>query len=284
MDGEAAAADLRRRLTQDAAALAAQGVRARLATVLVGADPASRTYIARKHGDCTEIGIAAHDIRLPADITQAALLAQIAALNADPCVHGVLVQLPLPAHIDVSAVHAAIAPAKDVDGLTPANQSALLAGRPALRPCTPQAILHLLSVYAIPTRGQTVAIVGRGALVGRPLALMLAAPGQDAVPVVLHRAAGDLARHTRSADIIVSAAGVLDLVTAAMVKPGATVIGVGISVRDGQVRSDIADDVADVAAYVTPLPGAIGPLTRAMLMANVLTAARAQAPPQASSP
>ncbi len=277
IDGDALAplirADLRARA--QASAFVARGGVPCLVTILVGADPASRAYVARKHGDCDELGFRAVSVELPADVSAEALLAEIARHNADPDCHGLIVQFPLPPHLDPWIVQGAIDPAKDVDGLHPLNLGRMIAEQPGLRPCTPQAIVTLLRHYRVPLAGRRVAVIGRGMLVGRPLAVMLAAPGIDAVPTLLHSKADDLADVLRASDVIVSAAGQPDLVRADVVRPGACVIGVGIRYVDGAMVSDIAEDVAAVAGWVTPRHGSVGPMTRAMLMANLLDAALA---------
>ncbi len=273
LDGDALAERLRGELKRDAERLVARGIAPRLATVLVGEDPASASYVARKHSDCAEIGIAADDIRLPATITAPALLAEIARLNADPAVHGFMVQLPLPQGLDAGLMLEAIRPGKDIDGLHPINLGRLLAGRPGMLPCTPNAILALLIAHAIPLAGANIAIIGRGALVGRPLAMLLSQRGIDATVTLLHSRSPDIAAVTRQADVIIAAAGQPDLVKASMVRPGAAVVGVGISYVDGAMVSDIAPDVADVAGWATPGHGSVGALTRAMLLRNLLLAA-----------
>lgn len=274
LDGDALAARLRGEMKADAAGLTARGIQPKMATLLVGDDPASASYIARKHADCAEIGIAVADIHLPADIGAAELLARIATLNADPSVHGFMVQLPLPAGLDEAAMVQAIHPDKDIDGLHPINLGRLLAGRPGFLPCTPAAILTLLQAYDVKLAGADVAIIGRGNLVGRPLAMLLSQRGIDANVTLLHSRSGDLATATRRADIVISAAGMPNFVNAKMVRPGAAVVGVGISYVDDAMVSDIAPDVAEIAGCVTPPHGSVGPLTRAALLANVLRAAR----------
>lgn len=273
LDGDALAGRLRGEMKADAAQLIARGIQPKMATVLVGDDPASASYVARKHADCAEIGITVEDMRLPATITADKLLAAIAALNADPSVHGFMVQLPLPAGLDEAAMLEAVRPDKDIDGLHPINLGRLLAGQPGFLPCTPAAILTLLQAYDIPLAGAEVAIVGRGNLVGRPLAMLLSQRGIDATVTLLHSQSRDLAAATRRADFVISAAGVPDLITPEMVKPGAAVIGVGITYLNGAMTSDIAPGVADVAAWLTPPHGSVGPLTRAMLLKNLLLAA-----------
>jgi len=270
LDGDVLAARLRQDLKTRVAGLRARGVVPAMATVLVGDNPASLSYVGRKHADCAEIGIAARDIRLPATTDRQELLAGIARLNADPATHGFLVQLPLPAGLDEAEALEAVDPGKDMDGLHPVNLGRLLAGRPGLLPCTPAGVLALLNHHDVPLAGRHVVVIGRGALVGRPLAMLLSMPGVDATVTLAHSRTPDLASLTRQADVIVSAAGRTDLVTAAMVRPGAAVVGVGITYLDGQMVSDIADDVAEVARWVTPRHGSVGSLTRAMLLKNLL--------------
>ncbi|KFC67388.1 Bifunctional protein FolD protein [Devosia sp. LC5] len=276
LDGDKLAGRLRGEMKVDAARLIAHGIQPKMATVLVGDDPASASYVARKHADCAEIGIAVEDMRLPATISSDELLAAIAALNADPSVHGFMVQLPLPAGLDEAAMLEAVRPDKDIDGLHPINLGRLLAGQPGFLPCTPAAILTLLQAYDIPLAGAEVAIIGRGNLVGRPLAMLLSQRGVDATVTLLHSQSRDLAAATRRADIVISAAGIPDLVTAEMVKPGAAVVGVGISYVAGVMTSDIAAGVAQVAGWITPPHGSVGALTRAMLLRNLLRAAAGQ--------
>ncbi|MCW2393094.1 methylenetetrahydrofolate dehydrogenase (NADP+)/methenyltetrahydrofolate cyclohydrolase [Sphingobium sp. B1D7B] len=278
LDGDATAAAWRARIKAraDESAFVRAGHRPCLVTVLVGDDEASRAYVSRKHQDCEALGFASRQIDLPASISQADLLALIDILNRDAACHGLIVQLPLPAHIDAGAVIEAIGPDKDVDGLHPLNLGRMLAGQPALRPCTPSAILALLREYDVPLAGRRVAIIGRGLLVGRPLAMMLADRDVDAVVTVLHRGMADLTPVLRESDVIIAAAGQPDLVRADMVRPGACVVGVGISYVDGQMVSDIAEDVAQMAGWVTPRHGSVGPMTRAMLMRNLLDAALSQ--------
>lgn len=273
LDGERLAQRLRNAMRGEVERLVAQGIVPKLVTVLVGDDAASASYIGRKHADCAEVGIAVGDIRVPADISAAELLAEIAALNADPAVHGFMVQLPLPEHLDGGAMLEAVSPTKDIDGLHPINLGRLVAGRPGLLPCTQSAVLALLRAYDVPLAGANIAIIGRGTLVGRPLAMLLSQPGIDATVTLLHRQSGDLAEVTRRADIVISAAGVPDLVTAEMVKPGAAMVGVGISYVDGVMVSDVAENASEIAGWITPRHGSVGALTRAMLLRNLLLSA-----------
>ncbi len=277
LDGEALAVRLRREIATAAADLRVRGVTPKLVIVIVGDRADSAAYVARKSADCAETGIAADVVRLPAETTQARLLAIVAELNRDPTVHGFMVQLPLPAPLDETVVLDAIDPAKDVDGCHPVNLGRLLAATPDIVPCTPAGVLALLRHYEIATAGRTAAIIGRGMLVGRPLSMLLSLKGIDATVTLLHTRSPDLAETVRRADIVISAAGVAGLVDETMVKPGAAVIGVGISAdADGQTVSDIADAVADVAGFVTPRHGSVGALTRAMLLKNLVKiAARA---------
>lgn len=269
LDGDALAATLRR----DMAATVARLPRPpRMATVLVGDNPASRSYIARKHADCAELGIRADLVALPADTPAADLLATVARLNADPAVDGFFVQFPLPAGHDERAVAAAIAPDKDIDGLHPVNLGRMVAAMPGPLPCTPAAVLALLHGYDVPLAGRHVVIVGRGLLVGRPLALMLSAQGVDATVTLAHSATPDLPALTARADVVIAAAGRPDLIRADMIRPGAAAVGVGISYVDGQMVSDLAADVAQVAGHVTPPHGSVGALTRAMLLRNLIDA------------
>ena len=276
LDGEALAARLRREMAAQVAGLRARGIAPKMVTVLVGDDPASATYIGRKHADCVEVGIEAIDLRLPSDTTTEALLERIAAVNADPAIHGQMVQLPLPPDIDETKVMTAVSPAKDIDGLHPRNLGLLLAGKPGLLPCTPAAILALLQDNAVPLAGRRVAIIGRGQLVGRPLTVLLSAKGIDATVTLLHSGSRDIAEDVRRADIVIAALGQPGFVTADMVKPGAAVVGVGISYgTDGSMISDVGADVAEVAGWVTPPQGSVGALTRAMLLRNLLQIAAA---------
>ncbi|WP_176084510.1 bifunctional 5,10-methylenetetrahydrofolate dehydrogenase/5,10-methenyltetrahydrofolate cyclohydrolase [Martelella sp. HB161492] len=276
LDGDAYAALLRQDMAKRVAVLASSGRTPKLVTLLVGDHPASRAYIARKHADCAELGILSDDLRLASTTDQPRLMAEIERLNRDSSVSGFLVQLPLPDHLDAAEALEAVSPAKDVDGLHPVNLGHLMAGTPGLLPCTPHAILRLLSHHCINVAGKHVAIIGRGALVGRPLAMLLSLRGIDATVTLLNSATPDLAGFTKAADIVISAAGVPRLVEAAMIRPGTTVVGVGISYdADGTMISDIADDVADIAGACTPRRGSVGAVTRAMLLENLIAIAEA---------
>lgn len=270
MDGEILAKIRFEEVRTRGAACIARGVTPHLTTILVGEDPQSATYISRKHENCRSLGLSSDDIRLPSSVTEDALLDRIAGLNADPLVHGVMVQLPLPDGFDAARIMDAIAPHKDVDGLHPINLGHLLAGTPKILPCTPAGILDLLTHHNIPLAGQRVTIIGRGALVGRPLAMLLSMPDCDAEVTLVHSQTRDLSRAVKDADVVISAAGQTDLITASMVRAGACVVGVGITYVDGEMVSDIAKDVADVAGHVTPMRGSVGAMTRAHLLLNLI--------------
>ena len=273
IDGKALAAKIRREAKERAAKLRAQGAEMGLAVVLVGEDPASQTYVRSKHRDCEECGIPSLDYTLPADTTEEELLALIARLNADDAVAGILVQMPLPAHLDAERVIAAIDPAKDVDGFHPMNLGKLVRGLPGLRPCTPAGIMRMLKEYGINPRGKRAVMVGRSSIVGKPMSLMLLAA--DATITIAHSSTAELERACREADILVVATGCARMVRASWVKPGAVVIDVGMD-RDeqGKLCGDVAfDEVEQVASAITPVPGGVGPMTRAMLMENVVYAA-----------
>ena len=275
LDGERLAGRIKMELADRAHRLAAGGRRVGLGTVLVGDDGPSAKYVAMKHADCEEIGINSVHEHLPATATQADVEAVIDRLNADPSVHSILVQLPLPAGINEEQILLRVDPAKDVDGLHPTNLGRLVMGAPGPLPCTPAGIVELLREYRVPVEGKHVVIIGRGLTIGRPLALLLAMrrPGCNAAVTVVHTGVEDLARFTRQGDVLVAAAGVAGLVTADMVKPGAAVVGAGTSWSGKKLMSDVADDVADVARWITPRIGGVGPMTRAMLLRNAVLAA-----------
>jgi methylenetetrahydrofolate dehydrogenase (NADP+)/methenyltetrahydrofolate cyclohydrolase len=275
LDGEAVAARVRAEVAAEVAALGAQGRQVCLATVLVGDDPASSRYVAMKQQDCAEVGIVTKSHHLPADLAQDDLLALLGALNADPTVHGILLQLPLPAHLDEQAALLAIDPAKDVDGLHPVNLGRLVMGTPGLLPCTPAGIVELLAAHQVPVEGRHVVVVGRGLTIGRPLALLLALkrPGCNAAVTVVHTGVPDLEAYVRQADVLVAAAGQANLVKAAWVKPGAAVVAAGTSFAGRRLLSDVEEEAAEVAGWMTPRIGGVGPMTRAMLLRNTLLAA-----------
>jgi len=246
-----------------------------LATVLVGDDPASHAYVRGKRSDAAEVGIQSFHHELPADIRQDELEGVISGLNEDNAVDGILVQLPLPEGLDSERIVSSIDPAKDVDGLHPHNLGLLLLGRPGLRPCTPSGIMRMLQDNGVGVSGKTAVVIGRSFLVGRPLALMMATKGVDATVTMAHSRTPDLVEVSRRADILVAAIGVPRMVTAEYVKPGAAVIDVGISrVEDGLAGDVDFESVREVAGSITPVPGGVGPMTRAMLLVNTLEAAR----------
>jgi methylenetetrahydrofolate dehydrogenase (NADP+)/methenyltetrahydrofolate cyclohydrolase len=271
LDGKAVLATIKQELAARVAKLAEQGVVPGLGTVLVGDDPASRWYVNAKHKDSAEIGIASIRRDLPATTTQHEVEAVVAELNADPDCTAFLVQQPT--GLDEFAILAAVDPDKDVDGLHPVNLGWLVLGKPAPLPCTPTGIIELLRRYDVPIAGANVVVVGRGITVGRPLALMLTRRSENATVTVCHTGTRDLAGHVRRADIVVAAAGSPSLITADMVKPGAAVLDAGVSRVDGKIAGDVAPDVAEVAGHLTPNPGGVGPMTRAMLLSNVVAAA-----------
>jgi methylenetetrahydrofolate dehydrogenase (NADP+)/methenyltetrahydrofolate cyclohydrolase len=268
MDGTALAAKVRAQLKEEVAALGELG----LATVLVGDDSASQIYIRLKHQAAVEVGIRASDNRLPADTSEEDVLELVAELNDDDEVDGILVQTPLPDQIDEARVMRALDPMKDVDGLHPFNAGQLFLGRQTLVPATPVGIMQLLDEYRIPVAGARAVVVGRSLIVGRPIALLLL--HQNATVTICHSRTDDLARHTLGADVLVAAVGVPGLITADMVKQGATVIDVGITRTEAGLVGDVDPGVADVAAFLTPVPGGVGPMTIAALLGNTLRAAR----------
>lgn len=252
------------------AALKERGIVPGLATVLVGDDPASHSYVKMKHRDCEGIGVRSIRKDLPADITQEELFAVIDELNADPECTGYIVQLPLPKHLDENAVLERIDPDKDADGLHPVNLGKLVLNEPAPLPCTPRGAIALLERFGVPTAGKKVVVIGRGVTVGRPIGLMLTRRKENATVTLCHTGTADLKAETLQADIIVAAAGVGHILTADMVKPGAAVLDVGVSRVDGKLVGDVHPDVWNVAGWVSPNPGGVGPLTRAFLVSNVV--------------
>lgn len=271
LDGKAVLATLKDELRQRVAALADRGVTPGLGTVLVGDDPASSWYVAAKHRDCAEIGIASIRRDLPGSAGQAEVEAVVDELNADPACTAFLVQQPT--GLDEFAILSRVDPVKDVDGLHPVNLGSLVLGEPAPLPCTPVAVVELLRRHAVPLDGAEVVVIGRGMTVGRPLGLILTRRSENATVTMCHTGTRDLAGHTRRADIVVSAAGVPDLLRADMVKPGAAVLDVGVARRDGKIAGDVAADVREVAGWLSPNPGGVGPMTRGMLLSNVVAAA-----------
>jgi methylenetetrahydrofolate dehydrogenase (NADP+) / methenyltetrahydrofolate cyclohydrolase len=282
LDGTATAATIKAELTERVAALRERGVVPGLGTILVGDDPGSRWYVNGKHKDCAEVGIASLREDLPATATQEEIEAAVARLNADPACTGYIVQLPLPKGRDEQRVLELVDPAKDADGLHPTNL-----GRLVLRvseevttplPCTPRAVIELLTRHGVDLRGAEVCVVGRGITVGRSLGLLLTRKDVNATVTLCHTGTRDLAAHVRAADVVVAAAGVPGLVTAEMVKPGAAVLDVGVSRVAGEdgrsrLRGDVAPEVAEVAGWLSPNPGGVGPMTRALLLTNVVETA-----------
>ena len=283
LDGKATAAAIRTELTERVAALTAAGHRPGLGTLLVGDDPGSRWYVNAKHTDCAQVGIASIQRELPASATLTDVLAVVEDLNADPACTGYIVQLPLPEQVDEYAVLEAMDPAKDADGLHPTNLGRLVLGVDGPLPCTPVGIVELLRRHDVPIAGAEVVVVGRGITVGRPLGLLLTRRTENATVTLCHTGTRDLATHLRSADVVVAAAGVPGLVTRDVVKPGAAVLDVGVSRVDGKLAGDVAKDVVEVAGHVAPNPGGVGPMTRAMLLQNVVLAAERAAGVQALS-
>ena len=273
LDGKATAAAVKAELQARVEALQTQGIVPGLGTVLVGDDPGSHAYVGGKHKDCAEVGISSIRIDLPSDSTQAQVDAQIAELNADPDVTGYIVQLPLPKHLDSHRVLELMDPGKDADGLHPMNLGRLVLGIPAPLPCTPAGIVELLRRYEVPIDGAHVVVVGRGITVGRPLGLLLTRKSENATVTLCHTGTQDLSAELKRADIIVAAAGVPGIVNAVDVKPGAAVLDVGITRTDAGLVGDVAPDVIDVAGFLAPMPGGTGPMTRAMLLANVVARA-----------
>ena len=275
LDGKAILATIKAELTDRVAALAEQGVTPGLGTVLVGDDPASHWYVSAKHRDCAEIGITSLRRDLPATATLDDVLETVAELNADPSCSGFLVQQPT--GLDENRILSAVDPDKDIDGLHPTNLGWLVLGEPAPLPCTPMGCLELLRRYDVPIAGAKVVVVGRGLTVGRPLGLIFTRRSENATVTLCHTGTRDLAAEVRAADIVIAAAGVPGIIAADMVKPGAAVLDVGVSRVDGRIAGDVAPDVAEVAGWVSPNPGGVGPMTRAMLLRNVVDAAERHA-------
>ncbi|SNT53058.1 methylenetetrahydrofolate dehydrogenase (NADP+) / methenyltetrahydrofolate cyclohydrolase [Rhodococcoides kyotonense] len=270
LDGKATRDEIFVDLTERVTALRERGIVPGLATVLVGDDPGSAAYVRGKHNDCAKVGITSIRRDLPADISQADLEAVIDELNANPDCTGYIVQLPLPKHLDENAALERIDPSKDADGLHPINLGRLVLGKEAALPCTPRGIVHLLRRYDVELNGAHAVVVGRGVTVGRPIGLLLTRKSENSTVTLCHTGTKDLAAEVRRADIVIAAAGVPGIVTADMIKPGAAVLDVGVTRTDEGLRGDVAADVADVAGFVSPNPGGVGPLTRAFLLANVV--------------
>ena len=274
INGKDVAAQVKAAVAREALALREQGIVPGLAVVIVGDDPASRTYVNGKRRDCAEVHIDSFEHALPADTSEEALLALVAQLNADPAVHGILVQLPLPGHVNESRVIEAISPDKDVDAFHPANVGRIMTGGYSFLPCTPAGVMELLHSAGISVAGKDCVVIGRSNIVGKPMAMLLL--HESGTVTICHSKTKDLPAVCRHADILVAAVGKAGFVTADMVKPGAVVIDVGINRgADGKLCGDVAfDEVSAVASFITPVPGGVGPMTRAMLMRNTLTATR----------
>lgn len=277
LDGKAAAAAIKADLATRVAALREQGIRPGLGTILVGDDPGSHAYVGGKHKDCAEVGIASIRRGLPDTANEADVAAVVQELNNDPQCTGYILQLPLPNGIDANLMLEEMDPDKDADGLHPTNLGRLVLGRQAPLPCTPRGIVELLQRYDVSTAGAEVVVVGRGVTVGRPIGLLLTRRSENATVTLCHTGTKDLPSHLRRADIIVAAAGVPGLVTADVVKPGAAVLDVGITRTEDGLVGDVHPDVKEVAGHVAPMPGGVGPMTRAMLLANVVERAEALA-------
>jgi methylenetetrahydrofolate dehydrogenase (NADP+) / methenyltetrahydrofolate cyclohydrolase len=272
LDGKSLAASIKANLAQRTTALKARGITPGLGTILVGDDPGSHSYVSGKHRDCQEVGINSIRIDLPATATQADVLAAVRDLNASKECTGYIVQLPLPSAINTQVILEAIDPDKDADGLHPMNLGRLVAGYAAPLPCTPRGIVELINHYKIPLAGAEVVVIGRGLTVGRPLGLLLTRKAENATVTLTHTGTKDLAAHTKRADIVVAAIGQAHFLKGDMVKAGATVLDVGISRTDTGLVGDVDPSVMNVAAFVAPMPGGVGPMTRAMLLTNVVDA------------
>ncbi len=273
LDGNATAAAIKDELRIRVAALKERGVTPGLGTILVGDDPGSRWYVNGKHKDCAEVGITSIRIDLPEVATQAEIEDAVKQLNDDAGCTGYIVQLPLPRGRDENRVLGLIDPAKDADGLHPTNLGWLVLGNEAPLPCTPHGIVELLRRHGVTIDGAEVVVVGRGVTVGRPLGLLLTRRSENATVTLCHTGTVDLAAHTRTADIVVAAAGVPGIITGDMLKPGAAVLDVGVSRVDGKIAGDVAEDAWDIAGWISPNPGGVGPMTRAMLLSNIVTMA-----------
>lgn len=273
LDGKATAQTVKDQLATRVKALKDRGIQPGLATVLVGDDPGSHAYVAGKHRDCAEVGIASIRVDMPETSTQADVNAAVLALNADPAVTGYIVQLPLPKGLDSNQVLELMDPDKDADGLHPMSLGRLVLGIDAPLPCTPRGIVELLRAYDVPIAGAEVCVVGRGVTVGRPLGLLLTRKTENATVTLCHTGTRDMAAHIRRADIVVAAAGVPHFITPDMVKPGAALVDVGITRTEAGLLGDIDPACVEVAGWLAPMPGGTGPMTRAMLLANVVEAA-----------
>ncbi len=270
LDGKALAATIKADLTERVAALKERGVTPGLGTVLVGDDPGSHSYVRGKHRDCAQVGIASIQVELPASTSAAELASKIDELNADPACTGYLIQIPLPGNLDEFAALMRVDPEKDADGLHPVNLGRLMLGAPGPLPCTPRGIVELLRRNGIPVAGAEVCVIGRGTTVGRPLGLLLTRKSENATVTLCHTGTVDVARHTREADIVVAAAGRPGLITGDMIKPGAVCVDVGITRTEAGLVGDVDASAYEVASWVAPVPGGVGPMTRAMLLTNVV--------------
>jgi methylenetetrahydrofolate dehydrogenase (NADP+)/methenyltetrahydrofolate cyclohydrolase len=273
LDGKATAAAVKADLAVRVEALKAKGVFPGLGTILVGDDPGSHAYVGGKHKDCYEVGIASIRVDLPSSATQQDVLAAISALNADPACTGYIVQLPLPKGLDANLALEAMDPLKDADGLHPMNLGRLVLGQPAPLPCTPRGIVELLRAYDVPLDGAEVAIIGRGVTVGRPLGLLLTRRSENATVTLCHTGTRDMAQHIKRADIVVAAAGVPHFIKPDMIKSGAALLDVGITRTEQGLLGDLDPACAEIAGWIAPMPGGTGPMTRAMLLANVVDTA-----------
>ncbi len=279
LDGEKVAGRFKMEVGDRVARLKAMGRTVALGTILVGDDGPSAKYVAMKHADCEEVGIESRHVGLGTDATEEDVLEAVAEMNGDPEVASILVQLPLPGGMNEERVLLAVDPAKDVDGLHPVNLGKLVMGAPGPLPCTPAGIVELLHAHDVAVEGKHVVVIGRGLTIGRPLALLLAMrrPGCNAAVTVVHTGVDDMAGLVRQADVVVAAAGVAGLVTADMIKPGAAVVGAGTSWEGKRLMSDVDESVAEVASWITPRIGGVGPMTRAMLLRNAVIAAEKMA-------
>jgi methylenetetrahydrofolate dehydrogenase (NADP+)/methenyltetrahydrofolate cyclohydrolase len=272
LDGKALAASIKQELAARTAALKAKGITPGLGTILVGDDAGSHSYVDGKHRDCHEVGINSIRIDLPASASQSDVLAAISELNNAKECTGYIVQLPLPRGIETQVILEAIDPEKDADGLHPINLGRLVSGYDAPLPCTPRGIVELLNYYKVPLNGAEVVVIGRGLTVGRPLGLLLSRKQENATVTLTHTGTKDVAAHTRRADIVVAAIGQPHFLKAEMIKPGAAVLDVGITRTDSGLLGDVDPGVREVAAWIAPMPGGVGPMTRAMLLTNVVDA------------
>ena len=273
LDGKSLAAQVRSGVKDAVAHLSQRGIRPGLAVILAGDDPASKVYVRNKARACEEVGVRSQQIDYPVSVTQEELIGRIKELNADAAVHGILVQLPLPVQIESEKILEAVSPLKDVDGFHPANLGALLAGMPKVLPCTPAGIMRLIEHAGVPLAGRNAVVIGRSSIVGKPLALLLLQ--RDATVTICHSKSKNIEMETKQADVLIAAVGRAKLVGAAMVKPGACVIDVGVNrLADGSLAGDVDfDAVKNVAGWITPVPGGVGPMTIAMLLENCVKAA-----------